>query len=64
LLDAGRKAVALNPDNWSAHDFVAVALEDLYQPLEAIPEYQKAIKLSQSDTDAIAALAHVYAATG
>jgi tetratricopeptide (TPR) repeat protein len=32
--------------------------------LHAIPEYQKAVELSQGDQDAIAALAHAYAATG
>jgi tetratricopeptide (TPR) repeat protein len=30
----------------------------------AIPEYQKAVELSQGDTDPIAGLAHAFAATG
>jgi adenylate cyclase len=34
------------------------------QTLEAIPEYQKAVELSQGDQDPTAALAHAYAATG
>ena len=32
--------------------------------LQAIPEYQKAVELSQGDSDPSAALAHAYAASG
>jgi adenylate cyclase len=32
--------------------------------LQAIPEYQKAVELSQGDSDPRAALAHAYAASG
>src|SRR5262249_5641220 len=34
------------------------------QTLEAIPEYQKAVEMSQGNSDATAALAYAYAATG
>jgi eukaryotic-like serine/threonine-protein kinase len=62
LLDASRKSVALNPDNWVGHYFLAVAYDGLN--LEAIPEYQKAVELSQGDTDPTAGLAHAYASVG
>lgn len=64
LLDVSRKSVGLVPENWSAHYYAAVAYEGLKRPSDAIPEYQKAIELSQSDTDPIAGLAHAFAATG
>jgi tetratricopeptide (TPR) repeat protein len=64
LLDASRRSVISNPDNWTAHYYVGVAYEGLDRAADAIPEYQKAVELSQSDTDAIAGLAHAFAATG
>ena len=62
MLDASRKTVALNPDNWLGHYFLAVAYDGLN--LEAIPEYQKAVELSEGDTDPTAGLAHAYASVG
>jgi serine/threonine protein kinase/Tfp pilus assembly protein PilF len=62
MLEVSRKSVALNPDNWVGHYFLAVAYDGL--SLEAIPEYQRAVELSQGDTDPIAGLAHAYASVG
>jgi serine/threonine protein kinase/Tfp pilus assembly protein PilF len=62
MLDTSRKTVALNPDNWVGHYFLAVAYDGLN--LEAIPEYQKAVELSEGDTDPTAGLAHAYASVG
>jgi tetratricopeptide (TPR) repeat protein len=61
LLEVSRKSVALNPDNWVGHYFLAVAYDDLSRPLQAVPEYQKAVELSQGDTDAVSGLAHAFA---
>jgi eukaryotic-like serine/threonine-protein kinase len=63
-VEVSRKAVASNPNEWLGHLFLAVGYEGLGQQLDAIPEYQKAVELSQGDTDPMAGLAHVYAATG
>ena len=53
-----------NPDNWTAHYYLGVAYEGLNRPSDAIPEYHKAVELSQRDTDALAGLAHAFAVNG
>ena len=64
LIEAARKHVALIPDGWTGHYFLGVSYEGSGRKLDAIPEYQKAVELSQGDSDPTAALAHAYAATG
>jgi serine/threonine protein kinase/tetratricopeptide (TPR) repeat protein len=64
LVEVCRKYTASNPNNWLPHYWLGVSLEGLGQTLEAIPEYQRAVELSQGDSDATASLAHAYAATG
>jgi tetratricopeptide (TPR) repeat protein len=64
MVGAARSFVATNPAQWDGHYFLAVGYEGLGQRPEAIPEYQKAVELSQGDTDPIAGLAHAYAAIG
>jgi eukaryotic-like serine/threonine-protein kinase len=64
LIEIGRAFVAQNSNPWLAHYRLAEGYEGSGQTLHAIPEYQKAVELSQGDQDAIAALAHAYAATG
>jgi TolB-like protein/Flp pilus assembly protein TadD/predicted Ser/Thr protein kinase len=62
LIEATRKHVALIPDDWTGHYFLGVGYEGSGRKLDAIPEYQKAVELSQGDSDPTAALAYVYAA--
>jgi TolB-like protein/DNA-binding winged helix-turn-helix (wHTH) protein/Tfp pilus assembly protein PilF len=64
LMEASRKALATNPNIWSGHYFLAVGYDGSGQPTEAIPEYKKAVELSQGNTDALAGLAHAYATAG
>jgi len=64
LIGASRKSVAANPDHWESHYFLGVGYEGAGQLAEAIPEYQKAVEIAQNDTDAVAGLAHAYAASG
>src|SRR5262249_21477477 len=64
MVGVGRQYVASDANSWIAHYFLGVGCEGSGQTLEAIPEYQKAIELSQGDQDPTAALAHAYAATG
>ena len=63
MCEAGRQYVASDANSWLAHYLLGVGYQGSGQTLEAIPEYQKAIELSQGDEDPIAALADVYAAT-
>ena len=64
LVEASRRFVALNPDDWPGHYFLAVGYDGLGQGSNALPEYQKAVELSHGDTDTIAGLAHAYIAIG
>jgi TolB-like protein/DNA-binding winged helix-turn-helix (wHTH) protein/Flp pilus assembly protein TadD len=64
LIEVGRAFVAQNSNDWLAHNWLGVGYEGSGQTLQAIPEYQKAVELSQGDSDPTAALAHAYAASG
>ena len=64
LIEVGRSYTALWPNRWLSHYWLGVGYEGSGRTLEAIPEYQKAVELSQGDQDPTAALAYAYAATG
>ena len=64
LIEIGRAYVARASNFTLAHLWLGVGYEGSGQPRDAIPEYQKAIELSQGDSDPTAALAHAYATTG
>jgi tetratricopeptide (TPR) repeat protein len=64
LVEIARASVAENPNDWLAHDWLGVGFEGSGQTLQAVREYQKAVELSQGDSDPTAQLAHAYAATG
>jgi TolB-like protein/DNA-binding winged helix-turn-helix (wHTH) protein/Flp pilus assembly protein TadD len=64
LLEASRRGVASNPNEWTEHYNLAVAYAGTRKLLEAGYEYQKAVELSSGNPDASAALAHVYAMIG
>ena len=64
IVEVGRQSVPLYPGSWVRHYFLAVGYEGSSQSAEAIPEYQKAVELSQGNSDPAAALAHAYVATG
>ena len=64
LLEASRRGVAANPNEWFEHFYLGVGYEGTGKRLEAISEYQKAVELSGGDQDATAALAHAYAGIG
>jgi len=64
LVESGQKAVAANPANWTSHYFLAVGYQGSGHPEQALSEYQRAVDLSQGDSDAMAGLAHAYTAMG
>jgi TolB-like protein/Flp pilus assembly protein TadD len=64
LIKIGRAFVAHNSNEWLAHYWLGVGYEGSGETPQAIPEYQKAVELSQGDSDTTASLAHAYAATG
>jgi tetratricopeptide (TPR) repeat protein len=64
LIEASQRSVITNPNAWSNHYFLAVGYEGSGQFEQAVPEYQRAVDLSQRDSDATAGLAHVYATMG
>ena len=64
MVSDSRKYVAANPDDWIGHYRLGIAYEGLGRLSEAIPEYEKAVKLSEGDSDPTAALAHAHAASG
>jgi TolB-like protein/DNA-binding winged helix-turn-helix (wHTH) protein/Flp pilus assembly protein TadD len=63
LTEVSRSFTAAHPNDWLAHYWLGVGLEGSGQAREAIPEYQRAVELSQGDSDPTASLAHAYAAT-
>jgi len=56
--------LAANPKEWVGHYYLATAFEGLGKRSEAIPEYQKAIEMSNGAQRAVAALGHTYGAIG
>ncbi len=64
LIQASRKGIALNPNEWLEHFYLGIGYEGTGKQMEAIQEYEKAVELSGGDQDATAALAAAYAAVG
>jgi TolB-like protein/DNA-binding winged helix-turn-helix (wHTH) protein/Tfp pilus assembly protein PilF len=64
LVDAGKRGIASNPNEWVEHHDLGIGYEGTGKLPEAIVEYQKAVELSNGDQDANASLAHAYAAIG
>lgn len=64
LLEASRRGVASNPNEWLEHYNLGIGYEGTGKLPEAISEYQKAVELSNGDQDARGSLAHAFAAIG
>jgi tetratricopeptide (TPR) repeat protein len=64
LVEVGEKSVAAYPNGWLTHYFLAVGYEGSGRTAQAIPEYQRAVELSEENTDAMAGLADAYVASG
>ena len=63
LIDASKRALLINPNNWPAHTLLGAGYEGTGKLQEAISEYQKAVEKSD-DPGAAVILAHGYAAVG
>ena len=64
LVEAGQKSVTAYPNSWQSHYFLAVGYEGSGRPAQAIPEYRRAVELSEADTDPMAGVAHASALAG
>jgi TolB-like protein/DNA-binding winged helix-turn-helix (wHTH) protein/Flp pilus assembly protein TadD len=64
LVETSRAFLTENSNDWRAHNWLGVGYQGSGQTLEAISEYQKAVELSQGDSDPTSALAHAYATVG
>src|SRR5215469_3019513 len=64
LVEASRKGLASNPDEWLEHYYLGIGYESTGKPIEAISEYQRAVEMSDGDQDPTAALAYAYAVMG
>jgi TolB-like protein/DNA-binding winged helix-turn-helix (wHTH) protein len=64
LIEASRRGLLLDPQDWSQHYTLGVGYEGTGKLLEAISEYQQAVELSAGDPDSTASLAHAFAVIG
>ncbi|HEY1676328.1 MAG TPA: winged helix-turn-helix domain-containing protein [Candidatus Sulfotelmatobacter sp.] len=64
LIEASRRGIAANPNEWLEHYYLGVGYEGTGKRLEAVSEYQRAMELSGGDDDAAAGLGYAYAALG
>ena len=63
LIEASRRGLLLDPNDWFQHYTLGVGYEATGRLEEAISEYQKAMEIS-ADPQNIVALAHAYSAVG
>lgn len=64
LIDASKRALLWDANDWSQHYSLAVGYEGTGKVQEAIEEYRKAIKMSNGSQRPIVALAHANAVLG
>jgi tetratricopeptide (TPR) repeat protein len=64
LIDASRRGVLSDPNDWFQHYYLGVGYEGTGKLLDAISEYQKAMEMSEGDQDLRVSLAHAYLAVG
>jgi TolB-like protein/DNA-binding winged helix-turn-helix (wHTH) protein/Tfp pilus assembly protein PilF len=64
MVEASRRGLSSEPNEWLDHYLLGIGYEGIGRRAEAIPEFQKAVKMSNGDQDASAALAHAWAVSG
>ena len=63
MIDASKRALLVDPNEWSLHYALGLGYDGAGKLQEAISEYQKAIEMSGSSEGTVA-LAHAYSAVG
>jgi TolB-like protein/Flp pilus assembly protein TadD len=64
LVESSERAVASNPNEWTGYMNLGTGYEGLGKLPQALAAYQRAVELSDGNQDAVASLAHAYAAIG
>ena len=64
MIELGQRQTISDPNSWLGHYCIGTGRAGLGRFADAIPEFEKAVQLSDGDRDPSAALAHAYAATG
>jgi DNA-binding winged helix-turn-helix (wHTH) protein/tetratricopeptide (TPR) repeat protein len=64
LIEASSRGVVSDPTDWIVHYFLGVGYVGSGRRAEAVPEFEKAVAISDGDQDARAALAHAYGVMG
>jgi Flp pilus assembly protein TadD len=64
LMEASRRGMVSDPNEWLQHYYLGVGYEGTGKLLEAISEYQKAIEMSDGDQVPTSALAYAYSLIG
>jgi TolB-like protein/DNA-binding winged helix-turn-helix (wHTH) protein len=64
LMEASRRALLLEPKDWSQHYYLGVAYEATGKLPDAITEFKKAMEMTEDAPNPTIALAHAYAVVG
>lgn len=64
LVVASHRGILSDPSEWTMYDALATGDQGTGKLADAIPQYQKAVQLSDGDQDALASLANAYALAG
>jgi tetratricopeptide (TPR) repeat protein len=64
LIETSERAVVSNPNEWTGYMNLGTGYEATGKLPEAIAAYQKAVEISNGGQEAVASLAHAYAAIG
>jgi len=64
VVEASRKSVEAEPNQWFDYYFLGMGYEGLGQRADAIPEFERANTMAAGDQDVSAGLAYAYAAVG
>jgi TolB-like protein/DNA-binding winged helix-turn-helix (wHTH) protein/Flp pilus assembly protein TadD len=64
LVESSEREVISNPNEWTGYQNLGTGYEAMGKLPQAIAAYQRAVEISNGSQDAVAALAHAYAAIG
>jgi TolB-like protein/Flp pilus assembly protein TadD len=64
LVETSERQVVSNPNDWTGYTNLGIGYEAMGKLPQALAAYQRAVELSEGGQDAVASLAHTYAAIG